>query len=133
VISTKFLLDFTGNDLGVKGAKEMAGLFERWTKKDPAKIQKSGIINSLSLNENDLGSEGIAYVCKALTNSSIGSLSLDRNITVGMFSSGREAGNGLASFINTSPTLKEFSIQVTQPIRRLEGRRRPPHMNEQPT
>jgi hypothetical protein len=113
--TSKFLLDFTGNDLGSKGALALRDLFQGWAKKDARKIQTSGIIQTLVLNENNLGSEGIARVCEALTNTSITSLSLDRNIKVGMFSSGKEAGEGLPKFIQATPMLKEFSVPLPPP------------------
>lgn len=50
-------------------------------------------------------------VCKALSGTSIQSLSMDRNLKIGMFSSGKEAGEALAKFVNSTPMLTELTVR----------------------
>jgi len=101
--AVRFWLELTSNDLGVKGAKELAELF---TKK-----KKIDTVHTLILNSNNLGPDGVIAVCQSLTGTNIHTLSLDSNIKSGMFSSNtKEAGEAIAQFMNSTPSLRELSI-----------------------
>jgi len=80
-----------------------------WLKKDNDKIAK-GPLRSLVLSDNNLGNEGIVTACKSLSGTSLESLALDNNIKVGMFSSGKEAGDALAKLVINTPNLHEVSL-----------------------
>lgn len=103
----------------------------KWLKKNAGKAQQ-GTIHSLNLSDNALGVDGIATVCKALTGTSIHTLALDANVKVGIFNSGmtcfpqfrsriprvdagKEAGDALAAFVNSTPSLRELSVSSCSP------------------
>jgi len=107
-----FSLDVSGNNLGTKGAKDLDTLFMDWLKRDPRVVTEAGKIHTLILSDNNLSVEGIVTICKALRGTSVHSLGLDRNVKLGVFSSGEgnEVGDALAGLINNTPHLKELTI-----------------------
>jgi len=119
----RFSLDFSHNELGVKGARDLSEVYMRWLKKDMTARAASGSgsgsgsaapshgsIHTLNLSECGLGVEGVVAVCKALSGTSINTLALDCNLKLGLFTSGKEAGEALAALVKNTPALKELSV-----------------------
>lgn len=103
----RFWLELTNNDLGTKGAKELAEALQ----KRRAAGSKVESLHTLILNANSLGADGVIALCNALTGLPVHTLSIDNNIKLGMFAgNGKEAGEAVAHFMNNTPSLRELSI-----------------------
>lgn len=101
--NVRIWLELSSNDLGDKGAKELAAVFD--------KHPHMNSIHTLILNNNAMAPEGVVAVLQSLRGKNIHTLSLDNNIKTGIFMAGaREAGEQIAQFINHTPQLKELSI-----------------------
>jgi Ran GTPase-activating protein (RanGAP) involved in mRNA processing and transport len=108
----QFTLDFSKNELGVKGAKEIANLYEKYAKlaDNLNRLKNSNVLHTLILAENDFGVEGIVILCNCLKGTNISSLNLDLNVKTGMFTSGKEAGEALADLVKATPRLQQLSL-----------------------
>jgi Ran GTPase-activating protein (RanGAP) involved in mRNA processing and transport len=68
-------------------------------------------LDSIDLSDNNLGNEGIVYICRAFQVIRIKSLAIDRNFKVStFFSKANEAQVALERFVLETTTLEEFSI-----------------------
>lgn len=103
----RFHLDFTGNDLGARGAKELLQHLQKWA--DKVMAASSGF-SSLIVADNNLGSDGLLYLCNGVAGTKIESLKAGNNVKVGVFGSGKDIAEGIANLVKTTPALKELDL-----------------------
>eukprot|EP00462_Mataza_sp_D1_P021654 CAMPEP_0175131528 /NCGR_PEP_ID=MMETSP0087-20121206/6591_1 /TAXON_ID=136419 /ORGANISM="Unknown Unknown, Strain D1" /LENGTH=776 /DNA_ID=CAMNT_0016413825 /DNA_START=32 /DNA_END=2362 /DNA_ORIENTATION=- len=106
--SSMYHLDFSANDLGVKGAKDCLASFQK--NKTEVQQARSGFC-CLVLDDNNLSVEGVMVMCQALSGTKINALKLARNAKLGMFTNTKNLGVALAGLVTDTPALTELDVQ----------------------
>jgi Ran GTPase-activating protein (RanGAP) involved in mRNA processing and transport len=100
----RFWLEFSRNEIGEKGAAEVAEVLNRLR----GRLEP---LHTLILNSMDLGAEGVIALLAALTGAPVHTLSLDCNIKRSLFGNkAQQAGEALAKFLLSTKALRELSV-----------------------